>query len=76
VLSVFATNILDTQIIDHKGETHRAGDMSEETRGVGSWDVPMSSKVGEECILGKAACLWEAVHATSDLGVDITIVNE
>jgi hypothetical protein len=76
VLSVLATNVLDTDIINHKGETHRAGDRSEETGGVGGWDVLMDSKVGEECIVGKAACLWEAVHAMSDLGVDVTLVNE
>jgi hypothetical protein len=60
------TDILDIKIMDHKGENHRAGDVSKETRGVGCWEVPMSSKVGDECIVGEADHLGQDIHATMD----------
>jgi hypothetical protein len=41
VLSMLMAKVFDTEVINHKGETDRAGVVGEETRSVGRLGVPI-----------------------------------
>ena len=76
MLSVLTADVFDTKVVNHKGETDRAGDVGEQTGRVGRGGVAMGREVGKEGVIGEAAGLREAVHAATDLGVDITVVHK
>ncbi len=44
VVSVFCSSVLNTKVVDNKGENDRAPAVSEEAGCVGGWVIPIDSK--------------------------------
>ena len=65
---VFA-DVLDTEIVDHKGETYVFGEMLPKGRGSSDGGVAKLGKVNIEPIVRNAAVLFQARHSFADLQV-------
>ncbi len=68
--------VFDTKIIHDKAKSDGTGEVTKKARGVLTLDVAMAVKVGNECIVGNAASLGKAVHATTDFNINMVMVNE
>jgi len=71
-------NIFDGKIVYHKGESDRTRGMTEEARSVlDCWRVVGESQVlDSKAVVSQCAGLWKAIHAFSNLGKHIAIVEE
>ena len=76
MLGMFAADVLDAEVINHKGEENGARFMAEEAGGVFTLVVAVFGKVGNEGVVGDAAGLGEAIHAFVDFDVNVTFVDE
>ena len=70
---MFFTNLLDTEIINAKGERDGPPIVCPETRGELTLAVPLFVQPFLEELLGKESALGQSVHAASDFDVDVTI---
>ena len=68
VRRVFA-DVLDTRIVDHKGEADVFGGMLPKVRGLSNGEVAKLGKVDLEPIVHNAAGLFQAWHAFADFQV-------
>ena len=63
----FLADVLDTKIVDHKGEADVFGGMIPKGRGSIDWGVAKLGNVYIEPIVRNAAGLFQAWHAFADL---------
>ena len=63
------SDVLDTEIVDHKGEAYVFGGMLQKGRGLSNGGVAKLGKVYLEPIVRDAAGLFQAWHAFADLQV-------
>jgi hypothetical protein len=76
MLGVFTANILDTKIVDDKGENDRAGRVLEKARGVSTLVVAMGGKVRDKGIICNFSSLGKAVHAFADLDINVAVMDK
>ncbi len=74
MFGIVATNMFDSGVIDNKTERYWAGFMCEETGCVFGGMVTIGGKVFDKTLVGKDACLWEAMHAFENFNHDIAVV--
>ena len=66
-------DVLDTEIVDHKGEAYVFGGMLPNGRGSSDGGVAKLGKVDLETIVRNAAGLFQAWHAFADIQVYLSI---
>jgi len=76
MLGIDSVNILDGKIVDHEGEGDRTGGMTEKSRRVLDWHVIGKGQVLDRVVVGYDASLWKAIHAFSNLGEEMAIVDK
>jgi hypothetical protein len=76
VFGVFGSDISDAEVVDHQTKRNGACFVIEEAWGEFDLVVPVAVEMFDQFVIGKAAGLWEAVHALAYLHVDETIMGD
>ena len=73
VVGVVAGEVLDAEVVDAEGEGGFACLVSPEHWCVLHWFVPVRAELLDELLEGNDAGFFEAVHASADFEIDVTI---
>ena len=76
VFSMFAANILDTEVVNYEAESNGTSFVDKEAGSVFGLDVSMLGEVWDELVIGKASGLWEAIHALANFHIDKVVVDK
>ena len=76
MLGVLVTYVLDSEVINNKGECDVAGMMLPQRRRAGDGGVAVTGKVVLEALVGKIPCLLEPGNPLPDFHIDISVLGE
>lgn len=66
-------DVLNSKVIDNKGEGDRSGPVGEEAMSETAWVVVRGREDGFELVIGKATRFFEAIDGASDFTIDPTV---